>query len=321
MSQPEYLFQPSRRTFLSSLAVLGATPLLGTGGITWAQSSGVFTGDDLDAGHRFLMNPGDIIAQGKPDVIPDLYDTIVVGAGIAGLTTTYRLRQSRVLLLERHADIGGVAKSAYWQGIDYALGAAYIIDPDPDSEDAREKAGFDLLEELGLRQRDEDLDEDRTRQRRLSGDANHCVFSSRRTIPESEVYSAANRRFFEHVLDSDNYPSVPPTDPALVDALDRVSFRAFLEDASLQRRIYGRTVGPISALGREAIEYYCWGAFGTTAAEASAYHGLNFFAAEYGDILVFPGGNAFIARRLAERIRQANANAIRTNAWTLRVER
>ena len=322
MSRFDWTHGPTRRRFLSGLAVLGATPLVGTtADIFGAQRSRVFTGDDFELGHRLLMDPGAVIAQGTPVDVPGLYDTIVVGGGIAGLVAAYRLRQSRVLLLERAADTGGVAKSAYWMGIEYALGAAYIIDPDPDAEDAREKAGFDLLAELGLRARDENIGTNRTLQRRLSGDENHCIFSSRRVVPEEAVYSSRNRRFFEHVLDSDNYPSVPATDRALVDALDRLSFEAFLADAPLQQRLYGRTVGPLSTLGREAIEYYCWGAFGTTARETSAYHGLNFFAAEYGDILVFPGGNAYIARRLAERIRQANTSTIRTGSWTLRVER
>lgn len=312
----------TRRRFLSGLAVLGATSLVGDPAALFAaQTRREFAGDDLELGHRLLMSPDAVIGQGTVTSVPGLYDTIVVGGGIAGLVTTYRLRESRVLMLEREPDTGGVAKSAQWMGIEYALGAAYIIDPDPDSEDPREKTGFGLLAELGLRARGEDIARNRTLRRRLSGDANHCVFSSRRVVPEPEVYSIRNRRFFEHVLDSDNYPSVPPTDRDLVDALDRVSFQAFLGDTRLQQRVYGRTVGPLSNLGREAIEYYCWGAFGTTAQETSAYHGLNFFAAEYGDILVFPGGNAFIARRLAERIRLANASAIQTGACTLRVER
>jgi hypothetical protein len=322
MSTHDWQPELTRRRFLAGLAVLGATPLVGSASqVLGAQASRAFTGDDLELGHRLLMNPGAVIARGTPADVPGLYDTIIVGGGIAGLVAAYRLRQSRLLLLEGAADTGGVAKSAHWMGIEYALGAAYIIDPDPDSEDPREKTGFELLAELGLRARGEDIGTNRALQRRLSGDANHCVFSSRRVVPEEAVYSPRNRRFFEHVLDSDNYPSVPATDRALVDALDRVSFEAFLGDAPLQRRLYGRSVGPLSALGREAIEYYCWGAFGTTARETSAYHGLNFFAAEYGDILVFPGGNACIARRLAERIRQADASAIRTGAWTLRVDR
>jgi hypothetical protein len=106
-----------------------------------------------------------------------------------------------------------------------------------------------------------------------------------------------------------------------VQALDPISFKRFLQDAALQRSIYGRTVGPISPFGWEAIEYYCWGAFGTTAEETSAYHGLNFFSAEFGDVLVYPGGNAFIAKRLTERIRRARPQAVRTGQWTLRIEK
>lgn len=312
----------SRRRFLSGLAVIGATPLWsGPASWEWAQPPQAFTGDDFELGHRLLTQTADILAQGPPQDVPDLYDTVIVGGGIAGLVAAYRLRDTRVLLLERDAEIGGVSKSASWQGIEYALGAAYMIDPDPESEDAREKLGFELLEELDLRKRGEDLSRDRRLQRRLSGDANHCVFSRIRVVPEADVYTRRNRRFFEAVLDSDAYPSVPATDEALIGALDRVSFKAFLRDDALQRKIYGTQVGALSRLGWEAIEYYCWGAFGTSATETSAYHGLNFFAAEFGDILVYPGGNAFIARRLGDRIRRDNARAIQTGAWTLRVER
>jgi phytoene dehydrogenase-like protein len=281
----------------------------------------VFSGDDFDLGHKLLFDPDAILRGGEATRHPERHDVIVIGGGIAGLTVAYKLRDRKVLLLEAASGTGGVSKSENWQGIEYAIGAAYIIDPDPDSEDARELAGFRLLEELGLRKRGEDLTKFGDLQRRLSGDDSHCVFSNRRVIPEAQVYSPRNRRFFEHVLDSDDYPSVPAGDPALVEALDRLSFRRFLESPALQRKIYGRTVGPIAPIGWEAIEYYCWGAFGTTARETSAYHGLNFFAAEFGDILVFPGGNGFITRRLDERVRQNGSARIQTGVWALRVER
>ena len=319
----DWLAGLTRRRFLSNLAILGAAPVwTRLDALAWQSAPPTFSGENFELAHKLLFDPAETIrAGGAPEIHPDLQDVLVVGAGIAGLTVAWKLRDRKVLLLEAAPEVGGVSKTEAWQGIEYATGAAYIIDPDPESEDARELAGFALLEELGLRKKGEDLTKDRSLQRRLSGDPNHCVFSNRRVIPESEVYSARNRRFFEHVLDSDAYPSVPPEDPALVEALDRVSFRAFLENAALQRKVYGQTVGTIRPLGWEAIEYYCWGAFGTTARETSAYHGLNFFAAEFGDVLVFPGGNGFITRRLGERIRQAKAQAIRTGAWTLRIER
>ena len=314
--------QVSRRHFLSGLAAIGTAPAWARLGAVAAQpASKVFTGDDFELAHRLLFKPDDVLAGQTPERHPNTHDVIIVGGGVSGLVTAWKLRNRQVLVLEREAEPGGVSTSGSWEGLAYSLGAAYIIDPDPDSTDPREKAGFALLEELGLRTRGENISEDRHLERRLSGDANHCLFSNRRVIPEAEVLSAANKRFFEHVLESDQFPSVPPEDPALVDALDRVSFRQFLGDAALQRKVYGMTTGRLSPLGWEAIEYYCWGAFGTTAAETSAYHGLNFFAAEFGAVLVFPGGNGYITRRLAERIRSGAPGRIRTGAWTLRIER
>jgi hypothetical protein len=319
----DWIADLSRRRFLGNLAIVGSTPFWRQlDAFAWQAPTKAFSGEDFELAHKLLFDPAATIkAGGAPDSDPDVQDVLIIGGGIAGLAVAWKLRDRKVRLLEAAPEVGGVSKSENWQGIEYATGAAYIIDPDPESEDARELAGFRLLEELGLRRQGEDLSKDRSLNRRLSGDATHVVFSNRRVIPEAQVYTVRNRQFFEHVLDSDEYPSVPATDPALVAALDRVSFRAFLEDAALQRKVYGRTVGAISRLGWEAIEYYCWGAFGTTARETSAYHGLNFFAAEYGDVLVFPGGNGFITRRLGDRIRQHRPQAIRTGAWTLRVEK
>lgn len=319
----DWITDLTRRRFLGNLAILGAAPVwTRLDALAWQGAAKTFSGDDLELAHKLLFDPAATIkAGGAPEIHQDLQDVLVIGGGIAGLTVAWKLRDRKVRLLEAHSEVGGVSKSENWQGIEYATGAAYIIDPDPESEDARELAGFKLLEELGLRQKGEDLSKKPIADRRLSGEGTHCIFSNRRVVPAAEVYTPRNRQFFEHVLDSDEYPSVPATDPALVEALDRVSFRAFLENAALQRKVYGRTVGAISPLGWEAIEYYCWGAFGTTARETSAYHGLNFFAAEYGDVLVFPGGNGFITRRLGERIRAHTPQAIRTGAWTLRVEK
>ncbi len=303
------------------MAALGATPLWRRlDGPPWQPPARRFTGDDFEEAHRLLARPQEIIAAHRVDLDPARRDLVIIGGGIAGLTVAYRLRDLNVLLLERASDTGGVAKSETWQGLEYALGAAYMIDPDPESEDPRERENAALLQELGLRQKGEDLQVDRNRGRRLAGEANHCVFSNTRTLPGAEVYTPRNVGFFEHVLEHENYPAVPPENETLVQQLDTVSFQQFLQNAALQRKIYGRSVGLLSARGWEAIEYYCWGAFGTTAAETSAYHGLNFFAAEFADLLVFAGGNAAVAKRLTEHLVRQHAGSVRTGWWGLRAE-
>jgi protoporphyrinogen oxidase len=312
----------SRRRFLKGVGGFSFAPLCTPIDLlAWLQADRQFTGENVEDAHRLLTDPETVLTALPRERHPNRYDTIVVGAGIAGLAAGYQLRSTNSLILEREADPGGVSRLESWNGLEYAIGAAYIIDPDPDSEDPREQRNFNLLRELGLREKGEDLTRDRTKLRRLGGDPNHAVFSRRRVVPEAEIYSARNVRFFEAVLDSDNYPAVPPEDADLVAALDPVSFRDFLTKPALQRKFYGRTVGPISALGWEAIEYYFWGAFGTTASETSAYHGLNFFAAEFGDILIYPGGNGYITRRLAERIAQDQPQMLRTSSCVLRIER
>lgn len=311
----------SRRRFLRSVGGFGLAPLCSRIDLfDWLQAGRRFSGDNVDEAHRLLMNPQAAIDALPHEAHPSRYDVIIIGAGMSGLAAGYRLRGRNTLILEREAEAGGVSRMESWNGLEYSIGAAYIIDPDPESDDPREKGNYELLKDLGLRAAGEDLTRDRSKSRRLGGDANHCVFSKRRVVPEADVYNAQNLRFFETVLDSDNYPAVPPEDPALVAALDRVSFREFLRTPALQRKFYGRTVGVISPIGWEAIEYYFWGAFGTTASETSAYHGLNFFAAEFGDILIYPGGNGFITRRLAERITKEKPQMIRTGSYVLRVE-
>jgi glycine/D-amino acid oxidase-like deaminating enzyme len=312
----------SRRRFLQHAGGFAVAPLVTRiDALAWLQAERRFTGDDVGEAHRLLMDPAAAIAQLPRETHPAPYDAIVVGGGMSGLAAGYQLRGGNALVLEREPEAGGVSRMESWNGLDYALGAAYIIDPDPESEDPRERRNFELLRELGLRAAGEDLTRDRTKSRRLGGDANHCVFSRRRVVPDAAIYSAQNTRFFTTVLDSDNYPAVPPENADLVAALDAVSFRDFLKQPALQRKFYGRAVGAISPLGWEAIEYYFWGAFGTTASEASAYHGLNFFAAEFGDILIYPGGNGFITRRLAERIAREKPQMLRTRSCVLRVER
>ena len=318
-----------RRHFLSGMAVLGATPLYREADLlSWLAPADeqTFTGDNFDEAHEFLRNPRIFIDTGNWQRNDVPYDVIVVGGGISGLTTAYRLvtqprAPGRVLLLEREQKTGGVSKSDTWNGIEYAIGAAYIVKPDPGKENEKFLLDLDLLadgENIGQ----QGGTPDRSKKRRISSGDNHCVFTDTEVLKEDLVYSEENVAFFrEGVLWGENYPEIPVQHQSLVDTLDAISFTEMLANKKLQRELYGREVGAMSKLGQEAIEYYFWGAFGTSAVETSAYHGLNFFAAEFDQVLSYPGGNAFIARRIAERLQNTRADVVQTSHYVLRVQR
>jgi monoamine oxidase len=314
----------SRRGFLSGLAVLGLTPIASRVAETFAlpgpQKQKQWTGDNFEEAHEIMRNPYRFLRDPESwTKHEELHDVIIVGGGMAGLTSAYLLRDRSVLLLERDPQTGGVSKSENWNGIEYSIGAAYMIDPEPE-EGGEPNPNFDLLVELGLRKKGENLDQTHNPERRWShGKDNHCLFTNTLAFSEEEIYSTQNVEFFEHVSNEGPTPDIPPTDEKLVQALDSISYKQFLSDAKLQQEIWKKTLGPLSPRAREATEYYFWGAFGTNTWETSAYHGLNFFAAEFGNILVFPGGNAFIAKRLTERVRQHNAQTIRTGHYVLEV--
>src|SRR5690242_18891910 len=99
----------SRRSFISSLAVLGTTPLWGNVDLLAWQEPRLWSGDDFERALTLLFDPGATLAAGQLTAHPERRDVIIIGGGIAGLTTAYKLNGRRVLLLESAATTGGVA--------------------------------------------------------------------------------------------------------------------------------------------------------------------------------------------------------------------
>src|SRR6185295_3554873 len=58
---------------------------------------------------------------------------VIVGGGMSGLGTAYLLRDEKPVLLERADRFGGNARGESWDGIDYAIGAAYFLEADHDT--------------------------------------------------------------------------------------------------------------------------------------------------------------------------------------------
>lgn len=94
------------------------------------EIDGSIVGEDVSLGHRW--RDGAFVPR---DQTPKEFaaDVVIVGAGIAGLTTAWCLARAgmkRVLLLERASQHGGLAVAGQHQGRAFPWGAHYVDPPD-----------------------------------------------------------------------------------------------------------------------------------------------------------------------------------------------
>lgn len=101
------------QTVDSPLTGLGAD-WTGPGGIGDYAGKNGNTADVVNAAHGQIRNRDLDKRIANAPLVDDLYDLIIVGAGISGLTSAYRFRQSnpeaKILILDQHAIFGGEAK-------------------------------------------------------------------------------------------------------------------------------------------------------------------------------------------------------------------
>lgn len=254
----------------------------------------IFFSDYPEEVHKVLWDkPG--FVSGLGGKLPDPKERVplvIIGGGMSGLLTAYKLRKHQPVILEQAPRFGGNAKGQSWKGIDYSIGAAYICKPD-DDDDADK-----LLKEIGLR----------TSMRAKDGEDPVAIgskifedFWKGESVQGDEKAKAQFlkvAKYFRAALAGEEikYPDIPITDPeqeAYVKELDKLSFRAHVE------AIAGE---PLHPQIETAIEHYCWSSFGGSASEISAASGVNFYASEFGGLGVFPGGNSAITERLVERL-------------------
>lgn len=242
------------------------------------------TGDDFTVPHDLLWNKEGFVA-GRAPVSSEEAPLVVVGGGVSGLLSGYYLRDLNPIILEQASRFGGNAKGESWGALPYALGAAYFTEPSTGTPHSR------LYKELGLsREWTIKTEEDPVEFR---GMINPRFWEMRTTPADRQLY-----KYFLDVLNEQGciYPEIPVVDSSLreeIDNLDRVSFLD---------HIIARSGGQPSVETMTALEQYCWSSFGGSAREISAASGLNFYAGEFGPIIVMPGGNARVAERLLEEI-------------------
>jgi protoporphyrinogen oxidase len=259
------------------------------------RTAAAFSGDDPSLAHAALWDkPAFLAARGGALPVPaERVPLVVIGGGIAGLTAAYALRAHRPVVLEQAPRFGGNSRGEAWRGIDYAIGAAYFVEPDEGSGIAG------LLAELGLAgaYTVKTVEDPVVLHGRRYDEFWHGV-----TAPDARAQCDRLREYFVSCLEGAEgreYPDIPVFDGEArrrIDALDRTTFVDHL------RAVAG---GPLHPHVETVVEHYCWSSFGASSTEISAASGLNFYCAEFGNVAVMPGGNAAVAERLLARLERA----------------
>ncbi len=296
--------RPSRRAFLASGLALGALA-----GCAKSPPPGLppgrITGENVALGHR-LRDGGPLPAGPTRRA-----GVVIVGAGVAGLTAAWRLRDAGVAveLLELGDTPGGTARGGLGLNGPYPLGAHYLPVPNPESAVTRR-----FLEVIGLLQ---------SHGGALRAEERHLVFD-----PEDRLFhrgrwddglylragagsaDLADLKRFEG--ETARLRAARGADGRLAFALPtELSSRdpAYVRLDGLTMSAWLRAEGYRSERLRWAIDYACRDDYGAGVDQVSAWAGLHYFAGRRGletpetlgtHYFTWPEGNAWLVARLLE---------------------
>ncbi|XGC79919.1 flavin monoamine oxidase family protein [Bdellovibrio bacteriovorus] len=310
-----------RRDFIKSSLSIAAISSLPTKGIaqgsTWVSkkltddlpiakvdagqnNSLDFNGDNIDRPHDILWNiDGYIEKQGGEPAVTEELEVAIIGGGISGLSAAYYLRNKKMVLLEQDTRLGGNSKGELYKDVCYSIGAAYICEP------AAEAPLAGLLNELGItdKARRETSEETSV----FFKNAIKSPFWQGATAPGSEAdFKKLHKRLVEIYNEADF-----SFEGDFAKEYDQLTVDQWVE----------KEFGDLHPHLKEYMQLYGWSSFCGSTEELSAFQYLGFLSAETGAILAFPGGNAYIAHKMAQQTRkEAGENSLRTGCMVLRVQ-
>lgn len=233
------------------------------------------------------------VPKGEPELLPGVQDTIIVGAGISGLTACWYLKDRKTLVLERSSRAGGLAfRGTTEEGIAYGRGSAYYSEPPESVLPLYKEMGFTPFE---LNEIPAPIDSAFHQGKLIVGMWDEESFKK---LPKEF------RAFHKQLLKDDKAGKVPsqPLDKATDLGLDRISAAEYLKP-------FGREV-------KGFLESYCQSALGALSEDISAAAFVNFYTSEVVPRYAWPGGTAGASLHLADKLK----DFIRTGCTVVRVE-
>jgi len=236
-----------------------------------------WTGDDFTLGHRMRSGDGPRLPQRSEGKV----DFVIVGGGMAGLTSAYKLRHENFILLEQYDDLGGTARGKEHKGLWYSMGAAYYSQ--------EEGPVAQLVQDCGLKPAV------------LLPDKNNFYFQNKWVSgvegPNPNLLYRNFKRLRADIAPvmkqiSGDGPSLPVTNPSLL-KLDSINFASMLTGYDLEFRQFVDRILMSSACADSEL----------TNALAGSILANDFFDKSF----VLPGGNPALARAMVGSLEKTSS--------------
>ena len=272
-----------------------------------------FQGQIMGASYK----SGHLLREGK---FPDPSSTshaqvVIVGGGIAGLSAAWKLQKSGFhdfLILELESQLGGNSQGGENEISAYPWGAHYVTLPSPEATYARE-----LFQELGIITGYAKNGLPIYNETYLCSDPEERLYISGRwqdgLLPQTGISARDREEYLQFFKAMDGFRAAKGADgkkafciplafssqdPKFI-AYDRMSMAGFMDQHHWN-----------SPFLRWYVNYCCRDDYGTTMDKVSAWAGIHYFAAHNGHganavenaVLTWPEGNAWLAKRLAEKV-------------------
>jgi protoporphyrinogen oxidase len=314
----------SRRDFLNGVLVgaggLAASGLLGACSEPGnpAAATGGGGGGELGNPLPVGLDKGDVttlchaVRDGKGPAAPAaggaLLDCVVIGGGISGLTAAWKLRKlghDAILVLEKESPAGGLSRSDGAAPLLYSQATAYTVFPYNDGL-------VELYTDLGIvTGKDKDGAPTIAAGYVLSAPVNNAYIDGAwhadvwetglDALPYDDKLKQDLAAFREDMKKWYDYvgkdgkigfdtPSDASTEDADVRALDDMTLAEYVAQKGWDPRV------------SEFWDPYARSAFGTTHDALSTWAAINFLGSEFHPTLSRPGGNAHLARALADKV-------------------
>ncbi len=221
------------------------------------------------------------------------YNLVIIGAGISGLTAAYAIKNKlKVRIIEKEPTAGGSSKRGLWNGIYYSLGAA-DTGPTYTVEIEGKKKNFlqDLYKDLDIHWAKVAAPNFAFKYKNnLYVDPLHSASSENNDLGEIQRSFQEAEKRVETIFKEYGKPIIPlETLSKKTLSLDKKDLADFFQDIGHPFRVY--------------LETFSKATFGAPASEVSALKGLYYLSREMGDRFTCPGGNACLAEKLADKVK------------------